>query len=374
MTRQRVYLDYNATAPLRPAARAAFVAALDCVGNPSSVHGDGRVARSLVEDARRDVARFVNAKSSEVVFTSGATESNASALGQGWDTIFVPGTEHVSVLASAAASGARVVTVPVGSSGRVSGESLAQAIAAAGPVGRALLTVQMANNETGVLQDVARLAEIARGAGLTVHSDAVQASGRIEINFAALGIDLMSLSAHKMGGPKGVGALVIRDGVNVKPLLAGGGQERRRRGGTENIAAIAGFGAAARDARDLVSVTSVKSLRDGLERHILALTPQAVVIGADAERLANTACVALAGTQSETLVIKLDLAGVSVSAGSACSSGKVGASHVLAAMQVPEALAAGAVRISLGPDTTDDDIAAFLTAWSGIAARIGKAA
>ena len=375
MTSPRVYLDYNATAPLCAESRAAVVAALDLAGNASSVHADGRQARAIVETARLNVAGLITAKASEVVFTSGATESNTWVLTAGWDTIFVAGTEHVSVLAAAAASGARVVTLPVDGAGRVSPDALYTAIAAAVPFGRALLSVHMANNETGVVQDVAALAGAARATGVTVHTDAVQAPGRLVVDFAAMGVDLMSLSAHKLGGPKGIGALIIRDGVTLKPLLAGGGQERRRRGGTENIAAIAGFGAAVgATQRQLANIGALRALRDSIESNILAATPDAVIIACDAERLANTTCVAVPGTLAETLVIKFDLSGVSVSAGSACSSGKVGASHVLAAMQVPPALASGAVRISIGAGTAKDDIAAFQNAWDFVAARSGKAA
>ena len=375
MTSPRIYLDYNATAPLCPEARAALVAALDVPGNASSVHGDGRVARGLIEKARLQVAALVNAHASEVVFTSGATDSNAWVLTSGWDTIFVAGVEHVSVLAAAAASGARVVEIPVDASGRISAKVLSQTLATAAPFGRALVTVQMANNETGVLQDLGALGAVARQAGVCVHTDAVQATGRLPIDFAALNAAFMSLSAHKMGGPKGAGALIVRDGVTLRPMLAGGGQERRRRGGTENIAALAGFGAAADAAKRRLSKGSpVRALRDGLERHILDMTPHAVVIAQDVDRLANTCCVALPGTLAETLVIKLDLAGVSISAGSACSSGKVGASHVLAAMHVPEALVSSAIRISIGPETSNKDIAAFLSAWGHVALRTGKAA
>ncbi len=375
MTPTRTYMDYNATAPLRCEARSAMIEALDLCGNASSVHADGRRARAVIEKARLQVAALVNAAASGVVFTSGATEANAWALAQGWDTIFVPETEHVSVIAAAMSSGARVVMIPVDAAGRVSAQLLSEALAVQQNMGRALFSVQMANSETGVMQGVIELAQTARAAGVSVHTDAVQAAGRVDVCFAALGVDLMSLSAHKMGGPKGAGALIVRDGVNLKSLLPGGGQERRRRGGTENIAAIAGFGACAEGAmRSLSSFAGVCALRDGMERHIAALTPHAVVIGRDAPRLANTTCVALPGTMAETLVIKLDLAGVSISAGSACSSGKVGTSHVLASMKIPEDLAAGAIRISIGLETTDEDIAAFLNAWSDVASRASKAA
>jgi cysteine desulfurase len=376
MTAQRAYLDYNATAPLMPEAHAAVLSALDVMGNPSSVHADGRQARAVVEQARLDVARLVGAKPSEVVFTSGATESNNWALAQKWDTIFCAGVEHASVLSAAAVSGARVVDVPVNADGQVTGEALLAAIEAAGTCGRALLSVQTANNETGILQDVATLAGIAREAGLAVHSDAVQSPGRSVVDFHALNTDFLSISGHKMGAPKGVGALIVRNGVALHSLLPGGGQERRRRGGTENVLGIAGFGAAARALSDQTKrFDALKARRDDLERLILEVTPAAVIIGSAVARLPNTTCVAVPGTLAETLVIKLDLAGVSVSAGSACSSGKVGRSHVLAAMQLPANVVSGAIRVSIGLETTDDEISAFLNAWSFSAKRdAGRAA
>jgi cysteine desulfurase len=234
-----------------------------------------------------------------------------------------------------------------------------------------MVCVQAANNETGVLQPVAELAALARQHGLFVHTDAVQAAGRVALDMRALGVDSLALSAHKLGGPKGIGALVVREGAASLPaLIAGGGQERRRRAGTENVAAIAGFGAAAAAAqRDLAGMARIRALRDRLEREVLALAPSAVVIGADADRLPNTAGIALPGTSAETLVIALDLAGVAVSAGAACSSGKVGASHVLEAMGLDAGLARGAVRASLGWSSTERDVAAFIAAWSRLAAR-----
>jgi cysteine desulfurase len=233
----------------------------------------------------------------------------------------------------------------------------------------------MANNETGVLQPVADVAEFARAHGVAVHSDAVQAVGRFPIDFAALGLDTMAISAHKLGGPKGIGALVIRDHLDLVPLLRGGGQERRRRAGTENVAAIAGFGAAADVAcSELERMSAVQSLRDDLEAHIRGISPQAVIVGDTAPRLANTISVALPGKLAETLVIRLDLAGIAVSAGSACSSGKVGASHVLEAMGLGSEIASSTIRISLGPMTTRNDIAAFVDAWQQIAGASAIAA
>jgi len=375
MSNPRAYLDWNAGAPLRPEARAAVLAALDLVGNPSSPHTEGRRVRALVEDAREEVAALVGAKPAEVVFTSGATEANNAVLaGGGWHTILLAGIEHDSVLAPArhlARSGtARIVDLAVDANGRTDAEAVADGARAAAVGGRALLTLQLANNETGVVQPVAAAAEAARSQGLAVHTDAVQTAGRVAVGCRALGVDYLSLSAHKLGGPKGVGALVIRDGANLPAFIAGGGQERRRRAGTENVPAIAGFGAAARAAaRDVASMDGVLALRDRVEAEIVAITPSAVVIGSNAERLPNTTSVALPGASAETLVIALDLAGVAVSAGAACSSGKVGTSHVLEAMGLEPALARAAIRVSLGWGSTEADVAAFAQAWAHVTER-----
>jgi len=371
----RAYLDYNATAPLRPEAKVAMIAALDVVGNPSSVHAEGRQARSIVEAARESVARLVGAKPSEIVFTSGASEANAWMMAQPWTTILTSGIEHDSVLAPVRATNADVVMLPVGRDGIVAVEEIAEHILKRGVAGPAVVALQMANNETGVIQPVADVAEFARAHGVAVHSDAVQAVGRLPIDFAALGLDTMAISAHKLGGPKGIGALVNRDHLDLVPLLRGGGQERRRRAGTENVAAIAGFGAAADVAcSELKRMSAVQSLRDDLEAHIRSISPHAVIVGDTAPRLANTISVALPGKLAETLVIRLDLAGIAVSAGSACSSGKVGASHVLEAMGFGPEIASSTIRISLGPMTTRNDIAAFVEAWQQIAVASAIAA
>jgi cysteine desulfurase len=371
----RVYLDYNATAPLRPEAKAAMIAALDVTGNPSSAHSDGRKARAIIEAARESVARLVGAKPSEVVFTSGASESNAWVMGEPWDTIIVSGIEHDSVLAAARASGARVIEFGASQDGIARVEAIAVQVLTGGPLGRVLISLQTANNETGVIQPVAEVAAFAREHGLFVHTDAVQSAGRVALDFAGLGVDLMSLSAHKMGGPKGIGALIIKDHLDLVPLIRGGGQERRRRAGTENVAAIAGFGAAAEAAvKDLASVARIGALRDRLENQIRLVSRDTVILGADARRLANTSVLALPGRLSETLVIRLDLAGIAVSAGSACSSGKVGRSHVLDVMGIDAEIAKSAIRVSLGPETTEDDIAAFVAAWKAIADQRALAA
>ena len=342
-------------------------AVLDLTGNPSSVHGEGRVLRGIVEQARDDVAALVNAKPSEVVFTSGATEANVTALAAGWDTVVMAGIEHESVLAPVRASAARVVDAPVEAAGVVSLAGLAAALEYHAGTGRGVVALQLANNETGVLQPVAQAAELARQYGYSAHTDAVQAAGRIAINFTALGVDTMALSAHKLGGPKGIGALVIRDGVELAPLIRGGGQERRRRAGTENVAAIAGFGAAARVASArLADMPRITAFRDRLEASMLEATPRAAIFGAGAARLGNTICIGVAGRASEITVIKLDVAGFAVSAGAACSSGRVAASHVLASMGADAGVARGAIRISIGHETAEQDIEAFANAWRAL--------
>jgi cysteine desulfurase len=364
MTSARTYLDYNASAPLRSEARAVMLAALDVCGNPSSVHAEGRKARAIVDHARAQVAALVGAKPSEVVFTSGATEANASVFAQRWDTLFVSSMEHPSVLAPAAANGGCVTAISAHADGVSATEEVAERVLAGDTVGRAMVALQLANNETGVIQPVAETAAFARAHDIFVHCDAVQAAGRIPIDFAMLGVDTMSLSSHKIGGPKGAGVLIIRDGISLPVFMAGGGQEQRRRGGTENVAAIAGFGTAAEFAgRDVARAAGIRVLRDTLERAVLELTPEAIIVGAEAPRLANTSCIAWPGKLAETLVIRLDLAGIAVSGGSACSSGKVGQSHVLAAIGLMPEIAASAVRVSLGPDTTVADCNAFLDAW-----------
>ena len=364
MTQPRTYLDYNASAPLRPEAREAVLAALDVAGNASSVHAEGRRARAIVDDARDAIAALVNARASEVVFTSGATESNTWALSAPWERIAFADIEHDSIRAPAvqivAKRGAELIRLPVSTDGVADFGSVP-------PAPNTLLVLQMANNETGVLQDVGTAGRWATENGARLHTDAVQAPGRTPIDFAQLGVHTMSLSAHKIGGPKGVGALVIGAGVALDPLFSGGGQEQRRRAGTENVAAIAGFGAAARAALDdLGRAPRVAALRDELEAAVIATTPHALVIGRDAPRLCNTSAIALPGSSAETALIKFDLKGIAVSAGSACSSGKVGESHVLRAMGLSPEIAKSAIRVSLGPDTTEQDIAAFVAAWRDI--------
>ena len=377
MSAARVYLDHNATAPLRPDARTAMVGALDVVGNPSSVHREGRQARKIVEDAREQVAALVGASPADVVFTSGATEANNWVLSQNWQTVILPKIEHDSVLAPARSGGARTIELAADHTGQSDVAALAeQVLCSELPLDGTLVTMQLANNETGVVQPLADVAAFCAAHGLAVHTDAVQAAGRMAIDFGELGVDSLSLSSHKIGGPTGVGALVLSDRCEMSPLIVGGGQERRRRSGTENVVGIAGFGAAAASAaREVDEMGRLGAMRDRLEQAARSLTPEVVVIAGDSARLANTTCIGLPGRSAETLLIKLDLAGVSVSSGAACSSGKVGASHVLAAMGLAPDIARGAIRISLGWTTSEDDIDAFLKTWSEVAVeRVRKVA
>jgi cysteine desulfurase len=365
MTARPTYLDWNATAPLRPEAAAAMTAALAACGNPSSVHRWGRAARRLVDDAREAVAALVGAPADRVVFVSGGTEANHLALlGAGRARVLVSAVEHGSVLEAVP----QAERIPVDRDGLVSPAVLDGMLA--GDPRPALVSVMLANNETGVIQPTAEIAAVARKHGGWFHCDAVQAAGKMPLAIADLGADLLSLSAHKFGGPQGVGALVANPALDLAPLLRGGGQEARRRAGTENVPGIAGFGAAASAAlRDIAAYDRVRALRDALEARIRMIAPDAVIIGEGVPRLPNTAAIAMPGIAAETQVIALDLDGVMVSAGAACSSGKVQPSHVLAAMGLPPDLVRSTIRVSLGWSTTDADIEHFLAAWTALYRR-----
>ena len=370
---ERVYLDWNATAPLRAEARAAMLAALDVVGNPSSVHAEGRTARRLVEHAREQVAALVGAAPGNVTFTSGGTEANVSALSPRsvGDQLLVSAIEHPSVRAGGRFPATE--EVPVTAQGQVDVAALERRLSQRG--GRPLVSIMLANNETGVVQPVAAAAKAVHAAGGLLHTDAVQAAGKIPCDIGALGADLVSVSAHKLGGPQGIGALIRRDdAIPLEPLVKGGGQERGVRAGTENVAAIAGFGAAA--AAATVALESdgrrMAALRARLEVGLKVISPEVIIFGADVARLPNTSLFAAPGMKAETAVIAFDLEGVAVSSGAACSSGKVAPSHVLAAMGVGPALARGAVRVSLGWSTQQADIDRFLDAWRKVAGALLK--
>lgn len=360
-----IYLDANASAPLRPGAVDAMARAMKAAGNPSSVHGPGRAQRRTVDEAREAVAAMVGASPERVVFTASGTEANNLALrGIGARAVLASAVEHVSVLDATD----NVRRVPVTGEGILDLDALAAMLA--GGAAPTLVSVMLANNETGAIQPVARAAEIAHAHGALLHCDAAQAAGRIAIDMAALGADMLTLSAHKMGGPMGTGALVLAGDLDLDPILRGGGQERRRRAGSENVPAVAGFGAVAADVAALLAeAPRLAELRDGLETRLLAEAPDAVVFGTGVPRLPNTSCVAMPGASAETQVIALDLAGIAVSAGAACSSGKVAPSHVLAAMGVPETLARNAIRVSLGWHNTAAETVAFARAWLGLHAR-----
>ncbi len=364
-----VYLDYNATAPVRPEAASAVAEALAATGNPSSVHCFGRAARKRVEDAREQVAALIGAAAAEIVFTSGGSEANALALaGAGRRRVLVSAIEHDSALATAASLDPETPRIPATGDGTVDLDALSRLLVRLD--GAAIVSIMLANNETGVIQPIAEIARRAHEAGALLHCDAVQAAGKIAFDVRALGADLLSLSAHKCGGPQGVGALYVAGHVTLAPLLRGGGQERGRRAGTENVPGIAGFGAAAAAARrDLGAFARIAEMRDALEAAVRARANRARIAGAESPRLPNTSCIVLPGVASETQVMALDLAGVAVSAGSACSSGKVKASHVLAAMGLSAEDAGAAIRVSLGWATTPADIDRFLEAWSAMAAR-----
>ncbi len=381
---ERSYFDWNATTPLRPEATTALADALAVIGNPSSVHAEGRAARKLVERAREQVAQLVGARPADVIFTGSGTEANMLALTPAIETasekrprekLLMSAIEHSSVRAGGRFARAAIEDVPVGVDGRVDLVALGTAVSSAS---RPLVSLMLANNESGVVQPVAEAAAIVHAAGGLLHVDAVQAAGRIPVDIAALGADLLTLSAHKIGGLKGVGAVVrANDDIHFSdPLIRGGGQERGARAGTENVAGIVAFGAAAEAAhRQLADEAAhMRALRDFLEAGLRAISPQAIIFGDAAERLPNTTLFAMAGIKAETAVIAFDLDGVAVSSGAACSSGKVQPSHVLAAMGVSPLLLRGAVRVSLGWTSTKADVERFLGAWRKLASALSKGA
>lgn len=385
---RRAYLDHNATTPVRPAVVEAMIHALALPGNPSSVHGEGRAARGALDRAREQVARLCGAQASNVVFTSGGTEANATVLSPtltdcsgGAHCVRLPttlllhsATEHACVRDGHRFAAGAAEALPVDGDGLVDLAWLDGRLArhaAEHPGERALVSVHFANNETGVVQALADVAAIARRHGALVHSDAVQAAGKLPLDIEALGVDMLTLSAHKLGGPKGIGAIVFRTGaleLADKPMR-GGGQERGWRAGTENLPGIAGFGVAAEEAGRALDAESgrLAALRDRLEAGLLALVPGAVVFGRGApRRLPNTTAFAVPGTRAETALIRFDLAGVALSSGSACSSGKVKRSQVLDAMGVDPAMSEGALRASLGWTTSEADIDQFLAASASV--------
>lgn len=374
----RVYLDWNATTPLRSEAKQAMAAAWDMAGNPSSVHAEGRQARRLVEHARAAVASAIGARPQDVVFTSGGTEANALALTPGArrgagppvQRLLVSAIEHPSVLSGGRFSPETIATIGVTGAGVVDVERLRELLAD-GPA--ALVSVMAANNETGAIQPTREVADIVHEAGGLLHVDAIQAFGKIPFDVRSMRADLVTLSAHKVGGPKGVGALVLSEDMRVESLLRGGGQEFGRRAGTENVAGIAAFGSATAAAMAALATDAERSglLRQRLEKGLMQ-TPGMIVFSTGTPRLPNTTLFTVPGLKAETAVIGFDLAGIAVSSGSACSSGKVQASHVLTAMGVGSDLAQGAVRLSLGWSTSEAEIDLALQAWRKLADALLK--
>ena len=364
---KRIYLDWNATTPLRPEARAAMLAAFEFAGNPSSVHAEGRAARRILETARQAVAHAVGAEPASVVFTSGGTEANALALTPiaSHRRLLVSAIEHASVLAGGRFSPNAIGIIRVHPSGVVDLDDLKAHLADGPP---ALVALMLANNETGAIQPVAEAAEIVHAAGSRFHVDAIQALGKSPVDFGSLGADTLSLSAHKIGGPTGIGALIVKGTGLAEPLIRGGGQEQSRRAGTENLAGIAGFGAAVTAAMPALAKTAqaAQKMRDFLEKG-LRQTASVRIFGDSGPRLPNTTLFTAPGLKAETAVIGFDLAGIAVSSGSACSSGKVQASHVLNAMGVAPDQARGAIRLSLGWTTTEDDVQCTIEAWRKLA-------
>jgi cysteine desulfurase len=377
-----IYLDHNATSPLRPEVKAAVTRALDIGGNPSSVHAAGRAARALIEDARDVVAAFAGAAAGEIIFTSGGAEANALALrgaiagaaeaGERIARLFVQATAHDSVRAVAASlaettPGLQLSEIPVDADGRVRSEEFRHQLRSS--EGRALVSLISINNETGVVEDVASLVKVIRTeANALIHLDAVS-SGYCPISFREWGADYLSLSAHKIGGPQGTGALIVKDGAPLAPLF-NGFQEMRRRGGTENVSGVAGFDAAVRalQANREAEIVRITTMRDRFEETLAGLG--AVIFGAEAERAANTSSFAIPGLSAETALMALDLDGICVSSGAACSSGKVGRSHVLKAMGVADDLTRSALRVSFGWNSTQQDAATAIASLEKLLARI----
>ncbi|MTI15795.1 cysteine desulfurase [Rhodobacteraceae bacterium RKSG542] len=384
VTLNLTYLDHNAGAPTRPQAIEAMVNGLSTVGNASSIHAAGRGARGRMEAARKEVAALLDAIPQNIVFTSGGTEANVTALSPVWmkngepftlSKLFVSAVEHPSVLSGGRFAPENIEIIPVDKNGVVDIDYLRDMLAKVPEGETALVSVMAANSETGVLQPIQEIGVLVEDAGHLFHVDAVQLAGRQELSIGLIGCHALSISSHKLGGPQGVGALVLGKGdLRPAPLLKGGGQEAWRRAGTENAAGIGGFAAAVAAHRSTENeYERLIALRETLEQGLKKISPEATIFGEGASRLPNTTCFSVTGIAAETALISFDLSGVAVSSGSACSSGKVGISHVLKAMGVEEQAAKGAIRVSIGWSTQETDITRFLEAWAKIYQRMGPA-
>lgn len=370
MNRTPIYLDYNATAPIRPQVVKAMAAAMERPLNPSSVHGFGRQAKRLMDDARQKILESVNAEGYNLVFTGSGTEANNLACGVrsvACDVFVVSAVEHSSVLN--VASGA--IKIPVEVSGVVQMEAVKKLLHAARRTPHApLVSIQLANNETGIIQPIAEIARVVHEAGGMLHVDAVQGLGKIPLDVSILNVDMLTLSAHKIGGPQGVGALLFKLGIEIKPQILGGGQELGLRAGTQNVAGIVGFGVAVEAVTEMQNkFRHIKLLRDRMEAEIKSISPESIIVGEGVERLPNTSCITMPNVKNETQLIHFDLHNIAVSAGAACSSGKVTISHVLLAMGLQKEQAETAIRISLGTETTQSEIDRFISAWGELYKR-----
>lgn len=363
-----IYLDYNATAPIRPSVLAAMRELEGFALNPSSIHAAGRQAKKLLEDSRKQIADKLSVFANEVLFTGSATEANNMAL-RGFDRpLLVSAIEHASLLKTALLLGGD--TIPVNGDGLVQLEMLEKKLANLGRP--ALVSIMLANNETGVIQPIAEIADIVHAHGGLLHTDAVQALGKIPLDFGLLKADMMSIGAHKVGGPVGIGALILRNDLPIKPFMTGGGQELGRRAGTEDVVKIAGFAALMDEVANCPDSRRMEGLRNELETRLKAEAPTAHLFGSNAKRLPNTLQISMPAVKSETQLMHFDLAGFAVSAGSACASGRIEPSHVLKAMGMPEETASCAIRISLGWNTHENDLISFASAWKNAYERLGK--
>jgi cysteine desulfurase len=365
-----IYLDYAATTPVKPEVIKAMTAVMEMHGNASSVHGYGRAARDKVETARAIISSRYNTKPAQVVFTSGATEANNAALHAYKNRpIIISSIEHPSVMQTAHVGGQPNI-VQVSDSGVINLNHL-EDVLKANP--QSIVSIMLVNNETGVVQPVKEACALAKQYGAVVHCDAVQGAGRIKIDFKDLGVDMLSISAHKLGGPQGVGALIIAENIKPEPFITGGSQEQRRRAGTENVAGIVGFGAAVSmlDA-DIAMAGEWAAWRDNFEAQIIKVAPKATVFGAHAQRVAGISCLAMPSVRNDTQLMAFDLAGLAVSSGSACSSGKVQPSPVLKAMGADEALATSAIRVSFGWGSGQQDLEKLAQIWLELYHRTSK--
>lgn len=365
MNRPSIYLDYNATTPVKPEVADVMLSVLKSGGNPSSVHHLGRQAKAVLEKSRQTIGDMINCRPQMITFTSGGTEANNIALmSSGTQHLITSASEHDSILQITDSFEGTVEILPLDENGLVPVEDLTTALSKQDDNTHTLISIMMANNETGVLQDIQSLAQIAHEAGATFHTDAIQALGKTPVDFKELGVDMMSLSAHKIGGPQGVGALVALEKLNIAPLIRGGGQEVGRRSGTENLPGIAGFAEAVRLVpKNLQKLAEISQMRDHLEKTILDHAPNAKCFGQNSPRTGNTTTILMPDVLSETQVMAFDLDGICISAGSACSSGKVKASHVISAMGASEEDARCTIRVSLGWNTTQDEVDQFVASW-----------